>query len=183
MARQKYRCTKGRFFGMDAYDVKPLDGEWWRIQNPEGIWGFEFECDGRAYRVVPREKADTDFATMPNRGLIWRMFGPPTGHGKGHAYGPPTVMHDEGYTTGKVQQLQDDGSWKLVDVHRRFCDEYFNCAMRCRVQIECEVIEEMVPVRKKFWLVHVAGWRRVFMYTAVRVGGGPHWRKHGHPLD
>jgi hypothetical protein len=68
-------------------------------------------------------------------------------------------------------------------VHRRFIDNLFDCAMRCHVEVERDVIEEMVPVRKRFVLVDVAPWRRNMMHLAVRIGGRRAWAKHGHPLD
>jgi hypothetical protein len=176
-------CTNGKWFGMQAYDVLPLNGKWWAIQNPGHLWGFQWECDGRLYRVVPRDTAETDFASIPFNGVLWRLVGPPPGYGTGRAYGPAAIAHDELYTLGKAFELQASGMWCEVWIHRHHADNAFDCAMRSRVSVEREVIEDEAPVKRTFALVDVDGWRRNIMHLAVRMGGRKAWSKHNHPLD
>jgi len=173
---------EGRFFGMENYDVKPLDGRWWLIQNPESNWGFEItkgaENIPSGSLVIPRHNAETDFASVPYRAVITRLIGPPTGYGKGRAYGPAAIMHDELYTTGKVI---GPGGQKIT-CSKRFADSLFFTAMECKVKTKIKsVLLNGDPVDKEYILVDVARWRRKVMWMAVAGFGKSAWKKHGRP--
>lgn len=149
---------KGHFFGLEHYDVKPLDGENWLVQNPGGLWGYEY-ADGN--RMVPPDGFSFDYASIPR--FAWRLIGPPTGHGDGECYGLTAIFHDLAYETGRL------GNKPCT---RRQAD-------RMMLDLMCHT-ESIVVSGKRYWLVNVDRWRRNAMYIALRIGGGPHWRKHGH---
>ena len=82
--------------------------------------------------------------------VCWRWIGPPTGFGTEAAYLPAAAIHDWLYETGKIHGKP---------ITRQLADRIFYVACR---------------------RLHVSAWRCVAMYTALRIGGGTHWSKHGH---
>lgn len=176
---------KGHFFGMDQYDIRPLDGKWWLVQNPKMAWGFEMDSAAEGIpagsRIVPRDNAETDFASIPFIGMIMRLIGPPSGYGKNRAYGPAAVGHDELYTLGTIDIPDGVGGYVAHPITRKYADSAMNCMMKCVVKIKKSVIVERDPVEKEYYLVHVSPARRRIMYAALRMGGSGPWKRHGRP--
>lgn len=149
---------KGKFFGLEHYDVRPLDGENWIVQNPGGLWGYEYQ-DGT--RMVPPDGFEFDYASVPR--LAWRLIGPPTGHGKGECYGLPAIFHDMAYEFGKIGDNpcnRRQADWMMLDL---MCHK-----------------EQQIVNGHAYWLVNVTWARRNIMWMALRIGGNSHWAKHGH---
>lgn len=96
------------FFG--TFDVKPIDGKLWSLQNENQQWGFIYI----GIQITPPDGMVFDFASIPR--MAWRVIGPPTGYGKGANYGASACIHDYLYMSGKLT--------------RKECDKCFLSAMK-----------------------------------------------------
>jgi len=86
--------SSARFVG--DFDVHPIDGRVWYLQNPYRNWGAIVTIGKKRYDIFPEDGFITDFASIPRFG--WCIVGPPTGHGKGKDYGRQAVIHDYLYS-------------------------------------------------------------------------------------
>ena len=91
------------FYG--RMDLHYVDGRVWELHNPDEHWGM---MSREGIHIVPIDGFLTDFASVPR--LFWRIF-PPTGNGKGAAYGPAAVIHDWLYQMGDLYGEVIERGW------------------------------------------------------------------------
>jgi hypothetical protein len=97
-------------FNSALFDLKPIDGKNWLVQNAGELWGYSFG-DGRL--VVPPDGYNTNLASIPR--IAWSIIGPPSGYGHGADYMRAVVPHDYLYEFAK----DSEGCWvKRSDADR-----------------------------------------------------------------
>ena len=177
----------GHWFGMEHYDSRPLDGKFWQIENPDGAWGFELDSVGfRGCRIVPRDAAIFDYASIPYSGILWKLVGPPTGFGKGRAYGPAAAIHDELMDLGYMMRPipGEPGRYAKFDIGFRLSWEIFDACLRAQLSRRVEGWLEQKWVSRVFWLVKVTPWRRRLMVRAVKGRIARRiWKRKKHPVQ